>query len=66
MNPIQSHRGIRIDRIPVSGFAGLLFTLAALLIFLSLPAVRDFMLIGLAGGIPTAAALYYLHHQTRW
>ncbi len=64
---MQPHPGIRIDRIPASGgVEGLLFSAATWLVFLAVPEVRDFLLIALAGGIPTAALLYYWRHQTRW
>ena len=65
-NVFTAHPGIRIDRIPASGFAGLLFTLASLLVFLAVPVVREFLLIGIVGGLPTAAVLYFWHNQTRW
>ena len=63
---MQNHPGIRIDRIPASGVGGLLFTVATIVIFLGVPEVREFMLIGLVGGVPTAGILYFWHNQTRW
>ena len=60
------HQGIRIDNIPAKGFAGLLFTIATVVIFMGIPAVREFLLIGLIGGIPLSALLYFWHNQTRW
>lgn len=63
---MQNHPGIRIDKIPASGIGGLLFTIATVVMFLGIPEVREFMLVGVAGGIPMAALLYYWHNQTRW
>lgn len=64
---MQNHPGIRIDRIPAEGPEGLLFAVAAVLIFLvGVPEVREFLLISLIGGIPTAGLLYLWHNQTRW
>jgi hypothetical protein len=63
---MQNHPGIRIDRIPASGAGGLLFTIATVVVFMGVPEVREFMLIGLVGGVPTAGILYFWHHQTRW
>ena len=63
---MENHPGIRIDRIPAAGVGGLLFTIATIVMFLGVPQVREFMLIGLVGGLPTAAILYFWHNQTRW
>lgn len=64
---MEIHPGIRIDRIPTNGgIEGLMFTVATAVVFLAVPEVRDFLLIGLLGGIPTAALLYFWHNQTRW
>jgi len=60
------HPGIRIDRIPVDGTAGLFFTAASFLVFLTLPVIREFLLITLAGALPFAGFLYFWHNQTRW
>lgn len=60
------HQGIRIDSIPANGFAGLLFTIATLVIFLGIPVVREFLLIALIGAIPLSAIIYFWHNQTRW
>lgn len=65
-NTMQKHQGIRIDKIPVDGTAGGLFVAATFAVFLGLPVVREFLLIALAGAIPTAGILYYWHNQTRW
>jgi hypothetical protein len=60
------HQGIRIDRIPAAGFAGLLFVVATAATFLRLPVVREFMLFVLVAAVPAAALLYYWRTQTRW
>ena len=60
------HEGIRIDSIPAQGFAGLLFTIATLVVFLGIPVIREFLLIVLIAAVPLSALLYYWHNQTRW
>ncbi len=60
------HPGIRIDSIPAQGFAGLLFTIATLVVFLGIPVVREFLLIALIGAVPLSALIYFWHNQTRW
>lgn len=60
------HQGIRIDHIPAEGFAGLLFTIASVVIFLGVPVVREFMLVALATAVPVSALIYFWHNQTRW
>jgi hypothetical protein len=60
------HDGIRIDRIPATGFAGLLFAIAATATFLSLPAVRGFLVLVLVAVVPTVIALHFWRTQTRW
>jgi hypothetical protein len=62
----RNHPGIRIDRIPVDGLAGLLFTVASLLVFLAVPEVRGFIGLTLLGGIPVAGLIYFWRNQTRW
>lgn len=63
---IEYHPGIRIDKIPVEGTAGFIFVAATLLIFLSIPAVRGFLLITGTFGVLGAGILYFWHNQTRW
>jgi hypothetical protein len=53
------HPGIRIDKIPVSGAMGLIFTLGSLVIFLALPAVRWFAILSLPVGLGFAALLHF-------
>ena len=52
------HPGIRIDKIPVSGTMGLVFTIASMVIFLALPVVRWFFVLSLFPGLAVAAILY--------
>jgi len=63
---IEYHPGIRIDKIPVEGAMGFLFVVATLLIFLSIPAMRGFLLITGPFGLIGAGILYFWHNQTRW
>jgi hypothetical protein len=65
-NWTQPHPGIRIDKIPVSGREGLLFTAAAMVCFLAVPEVRGFGLLAVLGALPVAASLYFWRNQTRW
>jgi len=63
----EYHRGIRIDSIPVRGFAGLLFVFATMFMFLGAsPAIRELLLICGPAGLIWAGILYYWHNQTRW
>jgi len=57
--PVSTHPGIRIDKIPVSGAMGLIFTLGSLVIFLALPAVRWFAILSLPVGLAVAAILHF-------
>ena len=57
--PQSSHPGIRIDKIPVSGAMGLIFTLGSLVIFLALPTVRWFAILSLPVGLGFAAILHF-------
>jgi hypothetical protein len=64
---MRYHRGIRIDRIPVSGIPGLLFTFATLFILLvGVPLTREFFLVTGIAGVIGSALLYFWHNQTRW
>jgi len=61
------HPGILIDRIPVSGIPGLLFTIAIWWMVLgAIPAARTFLFITGGAGVIGAALLYYWHNQTDW
>jgi hypothetical protein len=56
------HPGIRIDKIPAKGWAGLVFALGVILLFLiGSPAVRWFFLLSIPPGILIGVALYLLH-----
>jgi|GEM_PF-898627 len=51
-HPAKIHPGIRIDKIPVKGPAGLLFTIGVLVLFLiGLPAARWFLALSLLLGV---------------
>ena len=64
---METHPGILISRIPVSGWGGAIFTLAVLLTFLiGMPASRGFIALTSMFGILYAGFLYYWHNQTRW
>lgn len=64
---IEFHPGIRIDKIPVDGFPGLIFVITTVFMFAAaIPAVREFLLITLIPGIIGAGLRYYWHNQTRW
>jgi len=56
---VATHPGIRIDKIPVSGPMGLVFTIASMVIFLALPVVRWFALLSLVPGLAVAAVLHF-------
>jgi hypothetical protein len=54
------HPGIRIDKIPVSGWAGLLFAVGVmLLILLEVPLARWFLLATVPVGVITGIVLYF-------
>jgi len=65
IEPIRFHPGIKINEIPVSGFAGVLFASATMLMVLT-PVARDFLLITGSAGMIWAGVLYWWHNQTRW
>jgi hypothetical protein len=54
-----SHPGIRIDKIPVNGTMGLVFTIASMVIFLALPVVRWFAILSVIPGLVVAAILHW-------
>lgn len=61
---MKLHPGIRIDKIPVRSAAGLIFVITVLAIFLiGVPATRWFLILGIAGGIVTAAILHFWHNR---
>ena len=59
---MDKHPGIRIDRIPVDGWVGLVFVLGIIGIALvGHPAMRTLMLISLIGGVIGAVFLFLWH-----
>jgi hypothetical protein len=57
---MKTHPGIRIDKIPVAGWPGLVFALGIVMIgLLASPAVRTLTLISLAGGSIGAVILAF-------
>ena len=60
-NREPAHPEIRIDKIPVSGAMGLIFTIGSMVIFLALPAVRWFALLSILPGL----AIAFILHRTR-
>jgi len=55
---MKIHSGIRIDKIPVKGPAGLIVTVGGLILFLiSLPATRWFLLLSVSLGVIVGAIL---------
>ena len=58
--PLKTHPGIRIEKIPVKGAAGLIFALGVMFIFwVGVPAVRGFLIFGASGGLAATAALIW-------
>ena len=58
--PAKTHPGIRIEKIPVKGAAGLIFTLGVMFIFWAgIPTVRGFVVLGVLGGLAATAALLW-------
>jgi hypothetical protein len=58
------HPGIRIDKIPIKGWAGLIFVLGVMLLFLiGSPAVRWFFLLSIPPGVLIGVALYLIHRH---
>lgn len=58
------HPGINFSKLPVSGSAGLLFTVGTMAIFLiTLPEIRWFFVRSLPAGILVGAALTYIHRR---
>ncbi len=67
MKTTKRHRGILIDQIPAEGAGGLIFALGTVLIFsIGVPEIRQFLPVGLVGGLLVAAGRYYWHNQTNW
>ncbi len=62
-DPLPRHPGIRIDKIPVDGPMGLIFTIASLVIFLALPVVRWFAILSVLPGLAIGVVLHWLHRK---
>jgi len=59
---MEKHQGIRIDKIPVEGGAGLVFVLGILLIgLIAQPAIRSLALLAIGGGLVGAVGLRLWH-----
>ena len=57
---MEKHPGIRIDKIPVQGWIGLVLVVGILTIsIIATPMTRWFVLISIAGGLILAAVLYF-------
>jgi hypothetical protein len=58
------HPGINIHRIPIKGWAGLVFVVGVMLLFLvGSPAVRWFFLLSIPPGILIGVILYIIHRR---
>ncbi len=58
------HPGINFSKIPVSGWAGLLFAMGVMALFLiTLPEVRWFFVQALPAGVLVGAILAFLHRR---
>lgn len=59
---MRMHQGIRIDKIQVTGAAGVVFVAGIASIFLiGVPTYRPFVLIALVGGLLVGVGLYLWH-----
>jgi hypothetical protein len=62
--PLKPHPGIRIEKIPVKGAAGLIFALGVMFIFwVGLPTVRGFVILGAVGGLAAFAVLRWWRNR---
>ncbi len=63
----RKHPGIRIDKITVAGFPGLIFAIGVAVMFIiGLPELREFALVAVVVGTVVGGLLYFWHNQTRW
>jgi hypothetical protein len=61
---LPKHPGIRIDKISVRSWVGLVFAVGVMVFFLiALPAVRWFLLLTLPAGILAGVVLFFLHRR---
>ena len=64
--PAKIHPGIRIEKIPVKGAAGLIFVFGILFIFwVGIPTVRGFVILGAVGGLAAFAVLRWWRNRDR-
>ena len=64
--PLKTHPGIRIEKIPVKGAAGLIFALGVMFIFwVGVPTVHGFLIFGASGGLAATAALIWWRNRDR-
>ena len=62
--PLKLHPGIRIEKIPVKGAAGLIFVFGVMFIFwVGVPTVRGFVILGAAGGLAATVFLIWLRNR---
>ena len=61
---MENHPGIRIDKIPVAGVAGLFFAVGLIMIgFMGLPTYRWWFLIAVSGGVIGGVILYLWNNR---
>ena len=61
---MKLHPGIRIHNIPVRGGPGLIFALGVLaILLLGVPETREFLVLGVAGGLVVAVALHWWRNR---
>ena len=61
---LPRHPGISSNKISVKGWAGLVFTLGVMVLFLiALPEIRWFFVLTLPAGVLAGAVLYLLHRR---
>ncbi len=59
---MKEHEGPRIDKIPVTGTAGLIFAIGVMLIiFIGVPQARLWLYISVPLGIAVGVVLRYMH-----
>ena len=62
--PLKPHPGIRIEKIPVKGAAGLIFVFGIMFIFwVGVPTVRGFVILGAVGGLAAFAVLRWWRNR---
>ena len=62
--PLKPHPGIRIEKIPVKGAAGLVFVFGIMFIFwVGVPTIRGFVILGAVGGLAATVFLLWLRNR---